>query len=103
MGNGNEASGDGWRYRGKGAIQLTGHDTTKAFADSQHMTLPDALAFLETPRGAVLSAGWFWSTHGLNALADQNKFKEITKAINGGYNGLEDRTAIYEKALRLIA
>lgn len=102
MGNGNEASGDGFKYRGRGAIQLTGHDNYQAFATAIGQSLPDTIAYLETLEGAIESAAWFWKTHGLNATCDADDIVAMTKKINGGTIGLDDRKAHYEKAKSLI-
>lgn len=114
LGNGNSASGDGWRYRGRGLIQLTGKANYEK-ATNEMYALPMGVDFvnepdlLATPDYATQSAAWFWETNGLNALADQlggandtEIFKAITKRINGGYNGLDDRLAIYERAKTVI-
>ena len=91
MGNGSEESGDGWRYRGRGAIQLTGcHNYTK-FADYNEMDVGDAVEYLETLKGAVESAAWYWLEHGLNEMADDRDNTKMTKRINGGTHGIEDR------------
>jgi putative chitinase len=97
MGNGSESSGDGWRYCGRGLIQLTGHDNYQAFADSVQGQLEDVADYLETFEGAVQSACWFWETNDLNQYADAEDIKSMTKRINGGYIGLEDRIEKYEK------
>lgn len=102
MGNGNEASGDGWRYRGRGFIQLTGRVNYDAFASYMEMTLPDVIAYLETRDGAAMSAGWYWASRGLNQYADQGRFKELTIKINGGTHGYDDRLAHYTKAKKLF-
>jgi putative chitinase len=99
MGNGNEASGDGYKYRGRGLIQLTGKDNYQRFATAMKMTIDQVIAYLETPMGAVSSAGWFWDTNKLNIYADKNDFVGLTKRINGGINGLEDRRHHYNIAL----
>lgn len=93
MGNGPEASGDGWRYRGRGYIMLTGRENYERFAKSDVCTVdavrqPDAL--LRFPLNQVV-AGWFWETNELNALADRDDCEAITRRINGGTNGLADR------------
>lgn len=93
MGNGTEASGDGWRYRGRGYIMLTGRENYERFAKSDVCTAdvvrqPDAL--MRFPLNQVV-AGWFWETNGLNALADSDDCEAITRRINGGTNGLADR------------
>lgn len=91
MGNGSEASGDGWTYRGRGYIQITGKDNYQAFAGSMGITLAQAITCLETPAGAMMSAGWFWSRNNLNRLADGWQVTAITTRINGGLNGAGDR------------
>lgn len=102
MGNGDEDSGDGYTYCGRGLIQLTGHDNYRAFADSLSMTMPETVEFLQTFEGCVQSACWFWESNGLNDLADKGDIKGMTKRINGGYIGLEDRIKHYEHALHVI-
>ena len=103
MGNGDEDSGDGYKYRGRGLIQLTGHDNYKHFADSLGMGLDEAVSYLETPEGAAMSAAWFWNSRKLNAVADAGDVVHATKLINGGTIGLEERTALYEEALKVFA
>lgn len=102
MGNGDERSGDGYRFCGRGLIQLTGKDNYIRFAKYRRMTLDDAVSFLETTEGAVASAGWFWSVNNLNALADEGDVTAMTKRINGGTNGLDERKSLYKQALRLL-
>lgn len=102
MGNGPENSGDGWRYRGRGMIQLTGKHNYELFAKAMKMSLADTAAYLETREGAAMSAGWYWDVRGLNAMADQGLFKKMTITINGGLNGYDDRLAHYEKARTLL-
>jgi len=102
MGNGDEASGDGYRFCGRGAIQLTGRQNYERFAAAMEMSLDEAIAYLETPEGACMGAGWFWADNGLNALADSGDFVTLTRRINGGTNGLADRQALYAKAKRLL-
>jgi len=102
MGNGNEASGDGFRYCGRGLIQLTGHDNYQAFADSVEMAVEDVPAYLATFEGAVQSACWFWESNNLNQFADSGDILTMTKRINGGTLGLDDRTARYTRALEII-
>lgn len=91
MGNGDEASGDGWKFRGRGAIQLTGKDNYTRFAADVGMDLDEVVEYLETLKGAVESACWFWDKNKLNALADERDNTAMTKRINGGTIGLEDR------------
>jgi putative chitinase len=97
LGNGPEESGDGYLYRGRGVIQLTGKDNYKAFADFKKITLTEAVAYLETIEGAIESALWFWKTRGLNAVCDADDIIKMTKLINGGTIGLEDRKLKYNK------
>ena len=98
MGNGPEASGDGWRYRGRGPIQLTGKDNYRACGADIGVDLVNQPERLETPDVGCLAAGWFWAKRGLNALADAGDFVAITKRINGGLIGLEEREAFWERA-----
>lgn len=102
MGNGPEASGDGYKYRGRGAIQLTGHDNYQTFADSIGKSIDDAVAYCETLDGAIESACWFWQQHDLNPLADAADTKLLTKRINGGQAGLKDRQTRFQKALNVL-
>jgi len=91
MGNGSEQSGDGWKYRGRGFVQITGKDNYKALSrhyDIDYVSKPDLL--LNEP-DAIKSAIWYWSRINGNKLADGDNLLAITKAINGGTNGLEDR------------
>lgn len=102
MGNGNEESGDGWRYCGRGLIQLTGKSNYQAFADSIETPLSAIPGYLQTFEGAVQSACWFWETNNLNALADKKDILGLTKKINGGTIGLDDRIKHYEHALHVL-
>jgi len=102
MGNGDETSGDGYRYCGRGLIQLTGHDNYLSFADSIETPLEEMPEYLATFAGAVQSACWFWECNDLNSLADTGDIKAMTKRINGGYIGLEDRIKHYEHALHVL-
>lgn len=97
MGNGNETSGDGYKYRGRGYIQLTGKDNYSAFAKFKNITLDECVNYLSTIEGAVESALWYWNTHNLNKYCDNDDILGMTKAINGGTIGLDDRTAKYNK------
>jgi len=103
MGNRDEASGDGYRFRGRGCIQLTGHSgyfhAGKALGVDFVMD-PDSVA---TPKFAALTAGWFWSTHNLNAPADALDYTKVTKIINGGTIGLDDRIKHVQMALAVLA
>ena len=98
MGNGPVESGEGFRYRGRGLIQVTGKDNYVAFAKSIGMSLDEVVSYLETPAGAIESAGWYWKARALNVCCDNDDLKTCTKKINGGYVGLEDRTQLYTKA-----
>jgi len=102
MGNGNEASGDGYKYRGRGAIQLTGHDNYTAFAKDIGKTIDETIAYLETIEGAIESACWFWKKNGLNEIADKKDITLMTKRINGGTIGLEDRTKHWNNNLQVL-
>jgi putative chitinase len=102
MGNGNEASGDGYRFCGRGLIQLTGRNNYTKFAQDLGISIEDTVAYLETPAGAVSSAGWFWDNNNLNQYCDSNDFVTLTKRINGGTIGLEDRQHHYQLALQLL-
>ncbi len=99
MGNGDEASGDGWRYRGRGLIQITGRDNYYRCGEALDLDLINRPETLEAPLYAALSAGWFWDRNDLNALADRGRLRAITRAINGGEHGLADRLSLYESAL----
>ena len=102
MGNGDEASGDGWRYCGRGLLQVTGKQNYQAFADSVGIAVEEAPAFLQTFEGAIQSACWFWENNNLNQYADSGDFVTMTKRINGGTLGLDDRTARYQHALQVL-
>lgn len=102
MGNGNEASGDGWRYCGRGLIQLTGKDNYEEFAQSIETPVEEIPDYLATFEGATQSACWFWETNRLNREADVGDLKTMTRKINGGYNGLEDRVKHYHHALEIL-
>jgi putative chitinase len=103
MGNGNEASGDGFKYRGRGLIQLTGKSNYTWFSDSIEESLDETIKFLETYEGAVQSACWFWESNNLNKWADAGDIKQMTKVINGGYIGLEDRIHHIEHAIHVLS
>ena len=102
MGNGDEASGDGYKYCGRGLIQLTGKSNYIAFADSLEITPEEASEYLATFEGAAQSACWFWESNKLNQWADKGDILTLTKRINGGTIGLEDRIKHYENALRIF-
>lgn len=99
---GNTMPGDGVRFKGRGLIQITGR--TNYFAAMMELDLDcvEHPELLEEPVNAARSSGWFWFTHGLNELADAGDFIKITRKINGGTNGLEDRQQLYAKALEVL-
>ena len=102
MGNGPEESGDGWRYCGRGLIQLTGKNNYTFFAGSLDIPVEEASEYLQTFEGAVQSACFFWEQNKLNQWADAGDILTLTKRINGGPIGLEDRIKHYEHALHIF-
>jgi len=102
MGNRDEASGDGFKFRGRGCIQLTGHDSYWHFGQAINADLVASPDLVSTPKYAALSAGWFWSTHNLNALADAMNYEAVTRKINGGIFGLAERIALTQKAYQVL-
>ena len=109
MGNGDEASGDGWKYRGRGLIQLTGRENYAAFSKAMNVDALGNPDLLQLPAGAALSAAWFWLSKGLNELADKTTgddadvhFIELTRRINGGTNGLLQRRAYWDRARKAL-
>jgi putative chitinase len=102
IGNGDEQSGDGWKFRGRGFIQLTGKSNYIAFSKYISKSLEETVQYCETLDGAIESACFFWYCNDLNRFADNQATVALTKAINGGLNGLEDRTAIYNQAMKLL-
>lgn len=102
MGNGDEASGDGYRYCGRGLIQLTGKDNYTRYAQSTEQTVEEASEHLTTFEGCVQSAAWFWEANNLNQWADKGDILTLTKRINGGTIGLEDRIKHYNHALHVL-
>jgi putative chitinase len=99
---GNTQPGDGWRFRGRGLKQLTGRDNYTRFAKDYDMTAEEAAEWVETKEGALASALWFWNTNNLNTVADTGSVPALTKKINGGDIGLQDRQARYEKAMAVL-
>jgi putative chitinase len=102
MGNGPEESGDGFKFCGRGLIQLTGRSNYQAFADSIQISIEDASEYLKTFEGCVQSACWFWEANNLNKWADAGDIEKMTKIINGGTLGLDDRTRRYQQALQIL-
>lgn len=104
MENGPESSGDGWRYRGRGFIQITGKRNYRLAGKNLGINLledPDYVS--RSPIGAIESALWFWTVNNLNTFADHDDIKGQTLVINGGYNGLEERVQYYAKAKQILA
>lgn len=99
---GNIHKGDGKKYKGRGLIQITGRYNYEAISASLGINFIDNPRMLATPEYAVWSACWYWGKHNLNKLADEGKFRDITKKINGGYNGLEDREKLYAKCKQML-
>ena len=99
---GNTNAGDGWRFRGRGIKQLTGRNNYTAFGKSVGMSAEEAADYVATERGALESACWFWATNKLDKWADNGDIKGLTKKINGGTIGLEDRTRRWEEALAIL-
>jgi putative chitinase len=102
MGNGPEESGDGYRYCGRGLIQLTGKDNYTRYAASTEQTVEEASEHLTTFEGCVQSAAWFWEANNLNQYADNGDILTMTKRINGGTIGLEDRIKHYKHACEVL-
>ena len=102
MGNGPEESGDGYRFCGRGLIQLTGRSNYQAFADSIQEDINNLPDYLATFEGCVQSACWFWEANNLNQYADNGDLLTMTKKINGGTLGIDDRTERYKKALQIM-
>ena len=103
MGNGPAATGDGWKFKGRGLIQVTGWTNYQACGAALGVDLLNHPELLEQPIYAALSAAWYWSINGLNGLADACAFTAITQKINGGQNGAADRLSLYNKALEVLA
>ena len=102
MGNGDEASGDGWRYRGRGLIQTTGKANYVKLAQYIKKTLEETIEYCETVEGAVESACFYWTSNNLNAIADTGDMAALTRRINGGVIGLADRLDKYKKTLEAL-
>jgi len=103
MGNRDEASGDGWLYHGRGIIQLTGHDNFWHFGQSVGMDFVRDPNPVAQPMYAAMSGGWFWATHGCNPLAESENWEGLTRRINGGTFGLQERIALTKQALDILA
>lgn len=99
---GNTQAGDGVKFKGRGLIQITGRANYKQISEAFGIDFLELPELLETPENATRSAAWWWQTHNLNTLADQKLFDKITRVINGGTNGQEERRALYAKALEVL-
>ena len=102
MGNRDENSGDGFRFRGRGCIQLTGHANYYHASQALGVDFVMQPDLVSTPKYAALTAGWFWSTHNCNAPADALDYTKVTKIINGGTIGLDDRINHVKQALAVL-
>jgi len=102
MGNRDEASGDGHRFRGRGCIQLTGHSNYYHAGQALGVDFVKEPDLVATPKYAALTAGWFWATHDCNRFADTRDWTALTKKINGGTIGLEDRIKHINHALAVL-
>jgi putative chitinase len=102
MDNGDTASGDGWRFRGRGVIQLTGRHNYTKFGETLGYTAEQAISYLKTKKGALESACWFWKANNINKYADKQDITGMTKRINGGTIGLADRKKHYAHALEVL-
>ena len=100
---GNTQPGDGFKYRGRGLIQLTGRANYARASQALATDFVGAPDLLAQPEYAVRSAMWFWQSHGLNELADAGQFERITRVINGGLNGEDERLALYAAAQEVLA
>jgi putative chitinase len=103
LGNGSPESGDGAKFVGRGLIQLTGKTNYQRFADYAGLTLDQVVVYMETPRGALHSACWYWKEANLNPLADAGDITGMSKRVNGGTIGLDDRINRYNEALKVFA
>jgi putative chitinase len=102
MGNGDEASGDGWKFRGRGMIQLTGRDNYTHFSNDAGTDAVQNPDLLSTPAGAAESAAWYWKERDINKPADEDDVVKVTKLINGGILGLDERKALLVKAKAIV-
>lgn len=105
-GNGDESSGDGWKFRGRGDIQITFRNNYKSLGDFLEIDLINNPDLVAKPKYARLSAGFYWDINKLNLIADKGDtdeiVKKITKKINGGYNGLEDRLKRFKRIYNIL-
>ena len=98
-GNGDESSGDGWRYRGRGLFQLTGRANYMAAGDAAGRPYKEQPELVAQPLDAAMTAGWFWSTSRLNSVLDRGGVDQVSKRVNGGHNGLVERRELYRRVL----
>jgi putative chitinase len=103
MGNGDEESGDGWNYRGRGWLQTTGKKGYEELSDVLHIDFVSSPDVVATPEGAAMSAAVYWDKHNLNRFVDNNDFAGLTRAINGGTLGLSDRMDRFNHAMNVLA
>ncbi len=102
MGNGDEASGDGWKYKGRGLIQLTGKDNYYQLSKTTNQYFVTEPELVAQPKWALTSACWFWKKNNINKYADEDDVHMVTKRINGGYNGLQDRQHYLEEFKKIF-
>jgi putative chitinase len=102
MGNGDAASNDGYNFRGRGPIQLTGRENYTNFGKTVGLTAEEVIDYIQTKKGALESACWYWKSRNLNAACDDNDIVKMSKLINGGTIGLDDRTKHYKEALAIL-
>lgn len=100
---GNTQPGDGPRFKGRGLLQTTGRSNYKMTGEALGVDLVNHPELLSTPEYAARSAGWYWKRNRLNALADSGDFRLLTRRINGGYNGYDERLALWNKAKEVLA
>ena len=103
MGNGDEQSGEGWKYRGRGFIQLTGRDNYTALSKAKGIDYINNPDLLLNEADAMIAALWFWNSRNLNRYADADDIKQVTRRINGGYNGLKHRTELLQQYKKLFS
>lgn len=102
MGNGDTASGDGYRFRGRGVVQLTGRDNYTAFGKTIGLTAEEVIDYVQTKKGALESACWYWNSRKINEACDTGDIVRMTKLVNGGTIGLDDRRAHFLRALKIL-
>jgi putative chitinase len=102
MGNGDTASGDGYRFRGRGAIQLTGRDNYTAFGKTIGLTAEEVIDYVQTKKGALESACWYWNSRKINEACDTGDITKMSKLVNGGTIGIDDRRAHFLRALKIL-